>query len=235
MAIDRIPGVGPTNADIATAVAAPSAATIATAVAAPSAATIAATVAAPSAATIAAAVAAPSAATIAAAVAAPSSATIASAVAAAVPTIGAINTSVSTYATGKTMKRVTLTSGSSYTVPASVTVINVCTVGGGGGGHTIGVGLSGQSVWSTVATSGGASIAYAIGAGGAGSGGAGGTTSFTGATSASGAPAWSTGTASTLNYPTFFPNGGHMGTSGGYGVSGNGNGGSGFIIVEYWS
>jgi hypothetical protein len=82
MAIDRIPGVGPTNADIATAVAAPSAATIAAAVAAPSAATIAA------------AVAAPSAATIASAVAAPSSATIASAVAAAVPTIGAINTSV---------------------------------------------------------------------------------------------------------------------------------------------
>ena len=71
MPINNIPGVGPTNADIATAVAAPSAATIA------------------------AAVAAPSAATIAAAVAAPSSATIASAVAAAVPTI---NTSVATYA-----------------------------------------------------------------------------------------------------------------------------------------
>lgn len=53
MAIDIIPGVGPTNADIATAVAAPSAATIAAAVAAPSAATIAAAVAAPSAATIA--------------------------------------------------------------------------------------------------------------------------------------------------------------------------------------
>jgi hypothetical protein len=70
MAIDRIPGVGPANSDIAAAVAAPSAATIA------------------------AAVAAPSAATIAAAVAAPSSATIATAVAAAVPTIGAINTSV---------------------------------------------------------------------------------------------------------------------------------------------
>ena len=46
MAIDRIPGVGPTNADIATAVAAPSAATIASAVAAPSAATIATAVAA---------------------------------------------------------------------------------------------------------------------------------------------------------------------------------------------
>jgi hypothetical protein len=70
MPISNIPGVGPTNADIATAVAAPSAATIATAVAAPSAATIA------------------------AAVAAPSSATIATAVAAAVPTISAINTSV---------------------------------------------------------------------------------------------------------------------------------------------
>ena len=42
MPINNIPGVGPTNADIATAVAAPSAATIAAAVAAPSAATIAA-------------------------------------------------------------------------------------------------------------------------------------------------------------------------------------------------
>ena len=74
MAIDRIPGVGPTNADIATAVAAPSAATIA------------------------AAVAAPSAATIAAAVAAPSSATIASAVAAAVPTRANIQSDIGTYA-----------------------------------------------------------------------------------------------------------------------------------------
>ena len=46
MPISNIPGVGPTNADIATAVAAPSAATIAAAVAAPSAATIATAVAA---------------------------------------------------------------------------------------------------------------------------------------------------------------------------------------------
>lgn len=46
MPINNLPGVGPTNADIATAVAAPSAATIAAAVAAPSAATIASTVAA---------------------------------------------------------------------------------------------------------------------------------------------------------------------------------------------
>ena len=46
MPINNIPGVGPTNADIATAVAAPSAATIAAAVAAPSSATIASAVAA---------------------------------------------------------------------------------------------------------------------------------------------------------------------------------------------
>lgn len=46
MAIDRIPGVGPTNSDIATAVAAPSAASIAAAVAAPSSSTIATAVAA---------------------------------------------------------------------------------------------------------------------------------------------------------------------------------------------
>jgi hypothetical protein len=46
MAIDRIPGVGPANSDIAAAVAAPSAATIAAAVAAPSSATIASAVAA---------------------------------------------------------------------------------------------------------------------------------------------------------------------------------------------
>jgi len=45
MPINNIPGVGPTNADIATAVAAPSAATIAATVAAPSAATIATSVA----------------------------------------------------------------------------------------------------------------------------------------------------------------------------------------------
>jgi hypothetical protein len=80
MAIDRIPGVGPANSDVASAVAAvvPNSAAITAAV--PTAAQIATAVAAPSAATIAAAVAAPSAATIAAAVAAPSAATIASSV-----------------------------------------------------------------------------------------------------------------------------------------------------------
>jgi len=96
MAINNIPGVGPSNADVANAVAAvvPDSADITAAV--PTAAQIATAVAAPSAATIAAAVAAPSAATIASAVAAPSAATIASTVAASVPTLAQINTAVNT-------------------------------------------------------------------------------------------------------------------------------------------
>jgi hypothetical protein len=82
MAINSIPGVGPQNTDIATAVSTSSAVS----------AQITASV--PTAAAIATAVAAPSAATIAAAVAAPSSATIATAVAAAVPTTAGITTIV---------------------------------------------------------------------------------------------------------------------------------------------
>jgi hypothetical protein len=65
----------------------------------------------------------------------------------------------------KTLKKVTLTSGSSYTVPAGVTEINVTLYGGGGGGG------------------GGTSRSPS---GNATSGGTGGTTSFTGATSAIG-------------------------------------------------
>ena len=94
MAIDRIPGVGPQNSDIAAAVAAPSAATIA------------------------AAVAAPSAATIAAAVAAPSAATIATQVAASVPTLSQINTAVSS--NSASMPNWVLI-GSSTTTGASIT------------------------------------------------------------------------------------------------------------------
>ena len=77
MAINSIPGVGPQNSDIATAVAAavPTISAINTSVSTY----------------------APSASTIAAAVAAPSSSTIATAVAAAVPTLSQINTSVATY------------------------------------------------------------------------------------------------------------------------------------------
>ena len=101
MAIDRIPGVGPTNADIATAVAAPSAASIA------------------------AAVAAPSAATIAAAVAAPSSATIASAVAAAVPTNASITSIVSAGASSKQRYSQRITGTTNWTAPNNTNAVNV--------------------------------------------------------------------------------------------------------------
>lgn len=64
-------------------------------------------------------------------------------------------------AASKTMFRTTLTSGTSYTVPAGVTYLNVILYGGGGGG-------------------GGAASS------GSGIGSSGGTTTFTGATSAAG-------------------------------------------------
>ena len=65
---------------------------------------------------------------------------------------------------GKILYRTTLTSGTSYTVPAGVTLLDVTLVGGGGGG-------------------GGAQC---LSSGTVTSGGTGGTTSFTGATSALG-------------------------------------------------
>jgi hypothetical protein len=155
-------------------------------------------------------------------------------------------------AASKTMFRTTLTSGTSWTVPAGVTYVNVTLLGGGGGGgggyNQSGAyfinghqGLGGQVISSTLSTTPGASIAYAIGAGGsAGSstvnGSAGGTTTFTGATSAggggygyagaSGAPASAGSATSTAN------NGGAAGGSA-YNVSG-GAGGAGKIDIEYW-
>jgi hypothetical protein len=65
-------------------------------------------------------------------------------------------------AASKTMRRTTLTSGTSFTVPAGVTFVNVTLYGGGGGGG--GVGISSAPAQP----------------------GAGGTTTFTGATSATG-------------------------------------------------
>jgi hypothetical protein len=64
---------------------------------------------------------------------------------------------------GKTPRKISLTSGTSWTVPAEVTFVNVTLIGGGGGG------------------------AGGMGSSGAGAqGGTGGTTTFTGATSAVG-------------------------------------------------
>ena len=145
---------------------------------------------------------------------------------------------------------VTLTSGTSWTVPAGVTNIVATLVGGGGGGmgSTSGGanyvpfhdGLGGQIVTTSLATTPGASIAYAIGAAGtagavSGSGGAGGTTTFTGATSATGGAggnyflAGSAGVQglSAGNYGTGAINSGSTATGGA--------GGAGSIEIEYWS
>lgn len=159
-------------------------------------------------------------------------------------------------ATSKIARKVTLTSGTSWTVPAGVTAINVTCVGGGAGGmgggySSTGWGqftpqaVGGQIITSTVNTTPGASISYSIGAGGTGQGlsgspqpGAGGTTSFTGATSASG------GSAHTNRYGTpQTPNNGRAMNGGlsAYSQPGainelqiGGAGGSGYIDIEYW-
>jgi hypothetical protein len=142
-------------------------------------------------------------------------------------------------AAGKTRYVETLTSGTSWTVPAGVTYVNATLVGGGQGGaggygasnqgwNERGVhGLGGQIITTNVTTTPGASIAYAIGAGGAGGasgdfGSTGGTTTFTGATSATGGGSTNNG----INAS----NGGRAG-----GVNGSGaTGGAGQIILEYW-
>jgi hypothetical protein len=141
----------------------------------------------------------------------------------------------------KTRFLVTLTSGTSYTVPAGVTYLNVTLQGGGAGAYSststnVSQNASaGQMISSTLAVTPGASIAYAIGAGGtAGNGGtqagAGGTTTFTGATSAVGGGNATAGTAGTS--AAGFPNGGRQNAN----TMAAGNaGGAGRIDVEYWA
>ena len=154
-------------------------------------------------------------------------------------------TSTAPVSGGKTMFRTTLTSGTSYTVPAGVTYLNVTLVGGGGGGSSsIGdapgiPGFGGQIMHSTLSATAGASIAYSIGTGGAGATGNAGThvggtagtsTTFTGATSAAGG----VGGVRSSQGPAGLSanNGGSSGIA--YGQSG-GAGASGYIIVEYWA
>jgi hypothetical protein len=155
-------------------------------------------------------------------------------------------------ASSKTMFRTTLTSGTSWTVPAGVTYVNVTLLGGGGGGGggasssgtnpVIGqMGLPGQVVSSTLSTTPGASIAYAIGGGGsAGSatvhGGTGGTTTFTGATSAAGGGfgfSGASGAPASAGSATSIGNNGGAGGGPIYNTSG-GAGGAGKIDIEYW-
>lgn len=129
----------------------------------------------------------------------------------------------------------TLTSGTSWTVPSGVNFVNVTLYGAGGAGaagQTAGgatKGNPGQCIASTVTTTPGASIAYAIGAGGSG---AGGTTTFTGATSATGGAAATTSTQSAGTSAAGFDNGGGSSPSGSGGS--RGDGGNGKIEVEYW-
>jgi hypothetical protein len=152
---------------------------------------------------------------------------------------------------GKTRKVETLTSGTSWTVPAGVTYVNVLLVGGGGGGGAAngasfsGDGLPGSSIESNVTTTPGASITYAIGAGGSGGttgatnsrGGTGGTTTFTGATSAGGGVGGMptngnafTGGAGLTSAVSNFGQGAYNPNANASG----GAGGSGWISIEYW-
>lgn len=153
---------------------------------------------------------------------------------------------------GKIQKKITLTSGTSWTVPTGVTDINVLLVGGGGGssGAVAGSGTAasgtghgnpGNTVWSTLTTTPGSSITYAIGAGGSagspnypGSGGDGGNTTFTGATTANGGLGGK-GTASGATASVSFATNGGLSPNSGLNQNYSGSaGGAGFIEIEYW-
>ena len=147
----------------------------------------------------------------------------------------------------KVRKVETLDSGTSWTVPTGVEFVNATLIGAGGGGgggdNTTNArgsdGLGGQIVTTTVVTTPGASVAYAIGTGGAGggtntTGTTGGTTTFTGATSAlgglGGSYAGGSNSGKAARQGLISPNFG----SGGVVNASGGNGGAGQIIVEYW-
>ena len=150
-----------------------------------------------------------------------------------------------------TPRVISLTSGSSWTVPAGVKFVNVTLFGGGGGGGGAGNvtsgmqaqnGAGGQSIKSNLSTTPGASISYTIGAGGTAgaagnnNGGDGGTTTFTGATSALGGSGGNAAQNSGLPGTTAAGNnnGGMGANSTGGTNNAGGAGGSGWIEVEYW-
>lgn len=158
---------------------------------------------------------------------------------------------VNPVSSGKTRRLITLTSGTSWTVPATVTFVNVTLrgAGGGGGGVTIsgigGYGMGGAVVSSTLSTTPGAAITYAIGAGGVAGqttnntpGQTGGTTTFTGATSAPGGVGGFTlgGTAFNPGASNVgaHPNGGNAAGNPANGNILGGTGGGGSIDIEYW-
>lgn len=152
--------------------------------------------------------------------------------------------------TAKTPKLVTLTSGTSWTIPTGVTAINATLQGGGGGGGTARTttnsgpsmtvdgqrGMPGALIATYISgLTPGNTITYAIGAGGAASS-TGGTTTMTGATSAAGG----NGVGASITGPVGtqaagFDNGGGGGAGGGSGNFVGGAGGAGKIVIEYWT
>jgi hypothetical protein len=163
----------------------------------------------------------------------------------------AVSSLVAPSAASKTMYRTTLTSGTSYTVPAGVTYLNVTLVGGGGGGggsseFTGGAKGDGGNVISQVlSTTPGASISYTIGAGGTAGdpnnqrGGTGGTTSMTGiAATASGGIGGTCGLfragGNSLATGMTAENGGQPAMSANANNRNGGVGGTGAIYIEYW-
>jgi hypothetical protein len=151
---------------------------------------------------------------------------------------------------GKTRRLLTLTSGTSWTVPAGVEFVNVTLRGaGGGGGGSSGQAMGGMAgggavISSIVTTTPGASITYAIGAGGVGGqttnnfpGGTGGTTTFTGATSAVGGVGGATYNGNGYAPGAANPNAQYNHGVPAYSNGGNfigGAGGLGSIDIEYW-
>jgi hypothetical protein len=105
---------------------------------------------------------------------------------------------LSTLGGSKTRYQLTLSSGTSYTVPAGVTYLNVTLVGAGGG----------------------------AGSTGGGGGGAGGSTTFTGATSASGGGGGANTSSGDSPTPVRYGDGGERGTvNTGSGMAGIGSAG----------
>lgn len=149
-------------------------------------------------------------------------------------------------AASKTPKVEVITSGSSWTVPANVSYVNVLVVGGGGGSPGIlagesgtGHGYPGHSRRSTVTTTPGASIAVSIGAGGtrgtSASGSAGGASWFTGATTASGGNGGSRNIDAATASVTIANNGAYIAVNdSNANRKEGGNGGNGWIEIEYW-
>ena len=140
---------------------------------------------------------------------------------------------------------VTLTSGTSWTVPGTANnIIAVITGGGAGGsssssntGYAGGGGGAGQSVIESMSVSPGASVSYTIGSGGS-AGSAGGTTTFNSVSASGGSAATNSsgsssggGMSAGVNGSSF--GGGGGGNAGGSGVNGSAGGNQSINSTTY--